>query len=40
MGRLVGRIDDAAFFGEDLGDDRFAAGDPPGQGDPEDAISS
>ena len=39
MRGLVGRIDDAAFFGEDLDDDGFPAGDPPGQGDPEDAIS-
>lgn len=39
MGGLVGRIDDAAIFSEDLGDDGFPAGDPPGQGDPEDAIS-
>jgi hypothetical protein len=40
MGGRVGRPDDAAFFGEDAGDDRLAAGDPPRQGDAEDAISS
>jgi hypothetical protein len=40
VGGLVGGIDDRAFIGQEPGDDGFAAGDPPGQGDAEGAISS
>jgi hypothetical protein len=40
MGRRIGGKDGAAFFGEETGDDGFTAGDPSGQGDAEDAISS
>jgi hypothetical protein len=40
VGRLVGGIDERPFGGEQAGDDGFSAGDPSGQGDPEDPISS
>jgi hypothetical protein len=40
VGGRVGGQDDASFLGQDTGDDGLAAGDPPRQGDAEDAISS
>jgi hypothetical protein len=40
MGRLVGGKNDDPLVGEEAGDNGLAAGDPPGQGDPENAISS
>ena len=40
MSRLVGGVDEAAFFLEEAGDDGFAAGDPPRQGDAKNAMTS
>lgn len=40
MGRLVGGVDEKAFFFEEPGDDGLAAGDPPRQGDAKNARSS
>jgi len=40
MSRFVGGMDETAFFLEEAGDDGLAAGDPPRQGDAEDAMTS
>jgi len=40
MGRLIGGVDETAFFLEEAGDNGLAASDPPRQGDAKNAMSS